>query len=223
MFLDMQPRFALSHDLMLAGSESIRVGPEQSQTPDTGVQNSLSIVRPAILQALFGMAKLANTFNSYDRSADFWRDSIGAFRIMAPQMHCLLSLPRLLIELDAALLSSEIILAEMIRLTCLLLLAALKERLGFGSPEILGLRAKMTRCLNLKGNETLGGSLRKLKAWVLVINAELEESSEAKEMYLKSLNLGELSDGVNGSRDIVIAEAKGFVWFRALETDFNIP
>ncbi|KAH8799772.1 hypothetical protein F5884DRAFT_116985 [Xylogone sp. PMI_703] len=167
-------------------------------------------------QALQNLSKIADVVNVNSYSDLFWKNEMGAFSLLIPFIHFLLWMPRLPINFDDSPDTGDLILREMVRLVCLILMSRLKEVFKFFTVEKAELQAKFASLLPLTRN--LSGIYLQVKAWALVTVALLSES-DIRELYL-----GEILSAVPSVTDegvyALVEEAREFIWIDILESPF---
>lgn len=183
----------------------------------------------SIVHALGKVQDIANIVNIYYRTPDFWRreDDLNPIYMIGPITHELLSIPRLDVEGDYDYqfsFDSPEVSREMLRLSMLILLAALKRMYSFitdESGELNILSTKFSEILilnrsNFSSNQDEILHTLQLQLWAILTVAVLQPFSGSRMLYVTEIRrcmslLGMVSatDSFKLARDIAWIDVVG--------------
>ncbi|KAF4468831.1 hypothetical protein FALBO_4279 [Fusarium albosuccineum] len=166
-----------------------------------------------ISEALCMMSSVAQKVNSNSHNPDFWKDGVGAINLLGPVTHHLLSVCRVYqVDIEA---SEVLILGEMIRLTCLMLLSRLKGMFSLNALDMAPLWANFMTKLPLPVTDKVTTHLNDLELWALVTCA-LVQPGDGMEELLSHIEAAMRTRGItdmHGAIDL----AKALIWIDAIE------
>ncbi|KAL7931573.1 hypothetical protein V8C35DRAFT_309827 [Trichoderma chlorosporum] len=164
-------------------------------------------------KALQLLSRIANMVNLNSHSALFWTDDMGAFSLIGPVIHCLLSMPRFSSDFVNLPNADDLIMREMVRLIGLVLMSKLKEMFAFFSIETAVLQEKFAHFVPY--TRRLSKTYLEVKLWALV-TAALLDTRDNLGYYLDEIARDTPAIQQDGSD--IVENAKGFVWINALES-----
>jgi hypothetical protein len=188
-FFDSPPLFAMPTEIYCQPSNFAELSSSLQETIC-----ELKFSHPEMLstlKALARMSSIAHTVNLHSSDLGFWQGEVAAVHLLGPMIHDLLSLPRL--EDIPERCSDAQITAEMVRLTCLMLLSQLKRRFSLNYSDFKPLTKKMLLLLPASGKigtEKLTGLL----LWALVSSALVQNLPTMRE-YVSSIRRMALQSG----------------------------
>ncbi|KAJ5364716.1 uncharacterized protein N7496_010429 [Penicillium cataractarum] len=169
-------------------------------------------------QALIMVSSIADVINMNSRSASFWKKDLDAIRLIGPCIHFLLSMPRPPSDFMNISDSEDLVVREVVRLTCLLLMSKLKESFAFPPNEQELLHARLADFFT-KHVEILGKKYIELKVWALVTLALLRYH-DGKDVYVQQMNREMLAmNKMTPSEFIDIA--RDIIWIDFLMSPFS--
>ncbi|KAJ3550113.1 hypothetical protein NM208_g143 [Fusarium decemcellulare] len=166
-----------------------------------------------ISEALCMMSSVAQKVNSNSHSPEFWKDGVSAIHLLGPVTHHLLSACRACQVGSEA--SEVLILGEMIRLTCLMLLSRLKGMFSLNTLDMATLWANFMTILSLPVMDKVTTHLNDLGLWALVTCA-LVQPGDGMEELLSHIDAAMRAKGItdmHGAIDL----AKALIWIDAIE------
>lgn len=168
-------------------------------------------------KALHDLSIIADVVNLNSSSTQFWKNDMGAFFLIGPYIHFLLSMTRLPTEFEKNLPQShrdDLIMKEIVRVVCLVLMSRLKETFSFFTIERAALQAKFAGLVPL--TRQLDETYLQVKLWALVTEALLE-ARENRGIYLDEIARSVSTMG-NQADCSVIQEARELIWINCLES-----
>ncbi|RSL85663.1 hypothetical protein CEP52_016076 [Fusarium oligoseptatum] len=166
-----------------------------------------------VSEALCMMSSIAQKVNSNSHRPDFWKDSVSAINLLGPVTHHLLSVCRVCQIGGEA--SEVLILGEMIRLTCLMLLSRLKGLFSLNTLDMVSLWANFMTTLSLPVMDRVTTHLNDLGLWALVTCA-LIQPGDGMEELLSHIEAAMRAKGIadmHGAIDL----ARALIWIDAIE------
>jgi len=162
------------------------------------------------------MYNVTSTLNLNQQHLEFWKGDMSAIRTIIPVTHRLLSLPRLLENVVCEIEAGLLVLGEMLRLSCLLILAAVKKRCSMcvGDLEPLQESFRPLLCWDLS---RLSPQVRGLELWALTTFALLRGNCDRSPL-LDNIRKAMGATGVESSAR-VIQTAREFIWVNAVEEE----
>jgi hypothetical protein len=212
MVFDSPPRFPVAPCLVTTNS-TIRAAPPRLQAILLQLQQmppSISIVAGALLQ----LSEIADIVNLNSHSTAFWKKDVDAIHLIGPPMHYLLSMPRLPEEFATLPDAGDLVVRELIRLVCLLVMSALKQRFTFFTVERGTIQAKIAQFIS-SNLQYIGSEYREIRIWALITAALLEEST-MRELYL--VKLGDEALASHNSSQSLVDIAREIIWLGCLES-----
>jgi hypothetical protein len=161
------------------------------------------------------VSSVADTINLNSHSASFWEKDIEAITLLCPCIHTLLSMPRLPIGFLMLPEASDLIMGEILRLVCLLLMSNLKGLFGLPSNEQESLWAKLEGLVSQHAR-VLEDRHFELKIWAFM-TAALLQSRGNRGVYLRELHQNETSSNHHPPEEI-IRLAREMIWINILES-----
>lgn len=147
-----------------------------------------------VIDAMGKIQTIANTVNTHHQDPDFWRreDDLSSLYMIGPVTHVLLSIPRLNLESGSYHVDTSEILREILRLSMLILLAALKRMYFFTSDdfELKFLSTKFSRLLLMDDLNTFlyqEETLCRLLLWATFTVAALRPVPEARTLCVTEI------------------------------------
>lgn len=212
MVFDAPPRFKIAPGLVTTNS-SIRAAPPRLQA----ILVQLQQMPPDIAIAADTLQKIsdvADIVNLNSHSAVFWTKDVESILLIGPPMHHLLSMPRLPEDFDTLPDTGGLVVRELIRQVCLLIMSALKQKFTFFTVERGTIQAKLAQLIT-SNLYYIGPEYREIKIWALVTAALLEERT-MRELYLTKLEDEALES--HSSPQSLIDIARETIWFDSLES-----
>jgi hypothetical protein len=157
------------------------------------------------------LASVAEVINKEGNSLDFWKEEVGAICLLGPVTHHLLSAPRPIVTATNDL--DIIVVGEIVRLTCLLLLSGLKQRFSLNAFDMAPIRAKLANMIAQAPGET-DLQLEGLTLWALITSALLQ-SSHNRAYLLSPIVVSASKKGLLDAQDS-INYAKSLLWINTL-------
>lgn len=158
------------------------------------------------------MCSIAENVNRNSDSARFWEDDVGSIQMLGPVTHHLLSAPRL--EDTATDDADILVVGELVRLACLMLLSGLKMRFSLNASDIVPLRVKFEN-VAARIVRDLDRPLQDLKLWALVTVGILH-SSDQRLGLIPHISSAMRSMGISDGQ-AVIDFSKSLIWIDSLE------
>ena len=118
------------------------------------------------------MSMVAAAVNSSSDQPLFWKNDVSAVRIIGPASHYLLSMSRLPASTASQSPSSVALATELVRLSCLILLAAVKARFSLPATEIFDFHDRYCQLLR-QGISAYTDEVLELVLWTAVAVALL--------------------------------------------------
>ncbi|KAL7905874.1 hypothetical protein GGI35DRAFT_488132 [Trichoderma velutinum] len=136
-------------------------------------------------EAMLKMSHISGVINEGSRSSTFWKKDIDGLLMISPGLHFLLSMPRLPTDYMTNTNRSDIVATELVRLICLTIISALKERLSFFTVERAGLQARLVQFIadNIRYVEP---DHFDIKVWALITGALMEERN-LRDLYISEI------------------------------------
>ncbi|GFP60260.1 hypothetical protein TASIC1_0017002200 [Trichoderma asperellum] len=212
MVFDSPPRFSVAPGLVTANS-SIRAAPPRLQTILLQLQQMPPDISIAA-NALQKISDIADIVNLNSHSAAFWKKDVDAILLIGPPMHYLLSMPRLPTEFATLPGAGDLVVRELIRLVCVLIMSAVKERFTFFTVERGTIQAKLAQFI-ASNLQYIGSEYREIKIWALITAALLEERT-MRELYL--IKLEEEALASQNSSESLVNIAREIIWLDCLES-----
>lgn len=212
MVFDSLPRFSVAPGLVTTNS-SIRAAPPRLQAILLQLQQMpLDITIAA--DALQKVPDIADNVNLNSHSAAFWKKDVDAILLIGPPMHYLLSMPRLPEEFATLSDIGDLVVRELIRLVCLLIMSAVKQKFTFFTVERGTIQAKLAQFI-ASNLHYIGSEYREIRIWALITAALLEERT-MRELYLIKLEDESLES--HSSPQSLINIAREIIWLDSLES-----
>lgn len=206
--------FPLPHVLMSDFVDSMRAASPRLQAILLRMNPLRGLDTNIISQALKMTASVACIINLNSHSDAFWKRDIEAISLIGPCIHVLLCVPRFSEETQSDADQELLVVRELARMTCLLLMTALKERFGMVSGERLSLESRLGDFL--KDNiQLISDTYADLRTWIIVTAAALRRTS-ARAMGILGLQLGDES-AIPSLQDS-IATAREMIWIDIVES-----
>ncbi|KAF5003983.1 hypothetical protein FDECE_9483 [Fusarium decemcellulare] len=166
-----------------------------------------------ILGALCMMSSVAQKVNSNSHNPDFWKDGVSAIHLLGPVTHHLLSACRVFQAGSAT--SEVLILGEMIRLTCLMLLSRLKGIFSLNTWDMAPLWANFMTTLSLPVTDKVTTHVNDLGLWALVTCALVQPGDDMEELlpHIEAAMRAKGITDMHGAIDL----AKSLIWIDAIE------
>lgn len=212
MVFDSPPRFSVAPGLVTTNS-TIRGAPPRLQAILLQLQQmppSISIIADALQQ----VSEIADIVNLNSHATAFWKKDVDAILLIGPPMHHLLSMPRLPREFATLPDAGDLVVRELIRLVCLLIMSALKQKFTFFTVERDTIQAKLAQFI-ASNLQYIGFEHREIKIWALITAALLEERS-MRELYLMKLEDEALAS--HTSPQSLVNIARDIIWLGCLES-----
>lgn len=213
---DIKPRLPLPLDI------AISVAHELPRIPPCVYLDGAGPRLAPVAQALRLMSSVAVTVNANADDPLFWKGDMNAARMIGPVTHSLLSMPRLseAIPGEAQPEDHEAglpVLAEMLRLACLVLLAALKMRLSLPTWEMVALQSKFQQLLDRK-HDTYGLSepLRSCQLMALVTTALFANGDDRANLVAEIRRVMAMSGLETGHE--AIESVRWMLWIDSIES-----
>jgi hypothetical protein len=161
------------------------------------------------------MSSVAEVVNSGRSSLHFWKDEVGAIRLLGPVTYHLLSAPR---PFEAATYDDPhvTIVGEIVRLTCLVLLSGLKKRFSLNALDKEPLLANLLN-VTVQLPRGLDMELESLTLWALTTSALLQSSHERAYLLPHITSCGR-NQNLSDAR-ASIKFARSLLWVDVLEDD----
>ncbi|KAM0453122.1 hypothetical protein ACHAPV_009078 [Trichoderma viride] len=212
MVFDAPPRFEIAPGLVTTNS-SIRAAPPRLQAILVQLQQMPPDIAIAA-DALQKISDVADIVNLNSHSAVFWTKDVESILLIGPPMHHLLSMPRLPEDFETLPDTGGLVVRELIRQVCLLIMSALKQKFTFFTVERGTIQAKLAQFIT-SNLYYVGSEYREIKIWALVTAALLEERT-MRELYLTKLEDEALES--HSSPQSLIDIAREIIWFDSLES-----
>jgi hypothetical protein len=160
------------------------------------------------------MSSVAKTVNSEAHFPTFWKDEVGAIRLIGPVTHHLLSVarPSLVVNSDA----NVDLVRELVRLTCLMLLSRLKSRFSLNFLDMPPLQAKF-RCAVAQISGNPDHELEGLILWAL-LTAALLQTKESRKYLLSHILISSLNKGFSSTL-VTLEFVKELLWIDSIENE----
>lgn len=170
-------------------------------------------LEPAV-HGLGMMISAADRVNNEGKSLAFWHDETLAIHLIGPVTHHLLSMPRLPQKHHRA--SCTVVLAEEIRLACLVLLSAVKARFSLNTSDLGPLQEKL-RLLPDWDVGQMDTPLARLHLWAMITwNLSVQGSVDNGTAIRICRTMHAL--GISNCR-AAVDSAKELAWIDAIEED----
>ncbi|KPI40901.1 uncharacterized protein AB675_10717 [Cyphellophora attinorum] len=160
--LDQVPQFEMPQDLVLLdvdhGSKSFDIRQQASHMIDM-YPEMLGIMR-----GLHMMEGIATIVAQNSEQTEFWRDEVRGIELIGPATHFLLTTPRFQSSIDEDESSVTLLVQELLRLTCLLLLSGLKRCLSLNASDCEAIQQRFWKIWGVKG-QPIAGVLQDLALW----------------------------------------------------------
>ncbi|KAM0257272.1 hypothetical protein ACHAQJ_004510 [Trichoderma viride] len=198
---------------LVTTNSTIRAAPPRLQAILLQLQQmppSISIVADA-LQKVSEIADIVNLNSHY---IAFWKKDVDAILLIGPSMHHLLFMPMLPKEFAILPDTGDLVVRELIRLLCLLLMSVLKQKFTFFTVERGTIQAKLTQFI-ASNLQYIGSKYREIKIWALITAALLEERT-MRELYLIKLEDEALAS--HNSPQSLVNIAMDIIWLDCLES-----
>lgn len=212
MVFDAPPRFEIAPGLVTPNS-SIRAAPPRLQAILIQLQQMPPDIAIAA-DALQKISDVADIVNLNSHSAAFWTKDVDSILLIGPPMHYLLSMPRLPDEFETLPDTGGLVVRELIRQVCLLIMSALKQKFTFFTVERGTIQAKLAQFIT-SNLYYIGPEYREIKIWVLVTAALLEERT-MRELYLTKLE-DEALESLSSPQSLIDI-AREIIWLDSLES-----
>lgn len=157
---------------------------------------------------------LAEVINSRCREFGFWKQDIGALTLIGPCAHFLLSIPRLPDHSDLSPVSEGLIIREMVRLVCLMLISGLRHLFGLPAVERVVLHNRFAKFVVRHGRSVSNDNLD-LKVWAFVTAIFLQKQKSCQ-IYTELLLANIIPLGL--SKPSLLSIARDTLWIDALAT-----
>ncbi|KAH7136397.1 hypothetical protein EDB81DRAFT_693487 [Dactylonectria macrodidyma] len=167
----------------------------------------------SISEALYMMSSVAQRVNSNSHSLDLWRNEVGAVSLLGPVTHHLLSLPHMSgFRSDAP---GAIVVGEMVRLVCLMLLSYLKGLFSLNTLDMVPLCAKFMAAAARPTRDDEVGQLNDLRLWALITSGLLLSNDDTRALLphiRAAMRFLGITD-IHHAFDL----AKGLLWLHVVE------
>lgn len=211
--LDDRPMFPLPHVLTLDSTGYMRAPSPRLQAVLLQV-DTLASSTNIISQALKMTSSVACIVNLNSHSDAFWKRDLEAISLIGPCLHLLLRMPRFWEENQGDEGREFLVVRELVRMVCLLLMTALKELFGMVSGERFSLESKLANFL--KDNiQYVTNTYADLRTWIAITAAALQQTSAGAADMLRLRSAGEPT--IQPLQDS-IAIAREMIWIDIVES-----
>jgi len=208
---DTVPRFLLPREMSDTGFQGVK-------SPELDIlMLNIQGPHPSLLPALRALEMLSAVAAIVNRQGDdpaFWQDDVRAIHILAPLAHYLLSMQRIQPGDSIALQSPELVVGEMARLACLMLLSGLKGRYpDFDTTDMTSLWSRLVAISSL--NTECSGYLLDLQLWALITSGLLQEAVQ-RALLIPTTQRAYRRSGYTHAREVV-SMVRHVAWINILE------
>ncbi|KAH8598684.1 hypothetical protein B0O99DRAFT_683441 [Bisporella sp. PMI_857] len=208
--LDSPPRFPIPKELTAPSTSSEEMPPALRT-----VLLHMRLVFPrlsTICQTLCMMSSVAQIVNYNCNNLHFWQDAVGAVSLLGPVTHHLLSLSR--VSDVSSEHSGTLVMGELIRLTCLMLLSRLKSLFSLNVLDTMPLCTKFMVVVAQSMEEDVPNPLMDIKIWALISSALLQPEDNTKAL-IRHIRTAARSRGIASGRN-AIELVQGLIWISTL-------
>jgi hypothetical protein len=219
--LDLKPTLPLPLEMI---EESPAIHREPSPILDK-ILTQLQLLSPLfdpLPDILRDISSITELVKRHEEDEGFWKDGIAATKLLGPVNYQLLSMPKLPDLLEGVQLHRYSLLAELIRLTCILILASLKHRFLLNPcesrPTLIRVKRLLDTNLVVPPNQP---DLLDLHLWALLSIYSLQDKNETSYL-LNHIHSSMKAKGISAMH-AAIDVAKTIIWMGDVsETEANL-